>query len=74
MEKVVLKVSLSENGDSYNIHCDQGFAVQDVLHAMSCVIKAMVRDKLVSDVSEAMTIIRRMAEQESEVTEDASDS
>lgn len=74
MEKVVLKISLNDSGDSYNIHCDQGTSVQDVLHAMSCVIKAMVRDQLLTDVPEAISIIRQMAERESEVTDDAGDS
>lgn len=59
MSKVVLNVTLSDDGKQYRINCDKGISVNEMMFGVAVAIRCLVRDKVIDKSDVAINMLNR---------------
>lgn len=59
MNKIVLLIRLSEDGKQYDIKCDEGVSVNEMMFGVAAAIRCMVRDNVIKTHEVATDMINR---------------
>ena len=59
MDKVILEISLNEDGTKYNIKVPQGMSLQELMFSIAAMIKCLIRDGAITKQEEATELLMK---------------
>ena len=59
MEKIVLQITLSEDGKKYNIKASEGMSLNEMMFGVAAAIRCLIRDKVIPNADTATNMLTK---------------